>query len=238
MKLKLWTLSVALTLLTVGTAFAQPTPPPPPPPAGPPPPLPPGEAFGESRELLEQVMMTRLSRQLGLSDEQSLLLMRRFSELREQQQELRRERAEVMRELRGVVKKEQDEAALKQLMERLDGLNKKLAASNQDIRGAAKDMNLTVWQQAKLEIFLGEFEGEMRRIVQQARGGKSAADGLGPDRPRPFRGPDGALEGPGARLRDRDGDPRRPRQGKAGELPGPRPPRAPETPVPPTAPVE
>lgn len=236
MKKITWTTTLVLALVTAsGLVFAQPPGPPPggppgPPPgqmgAGPPmpppgqfgdgPPMPPPEMTAENRELLEQVMVGRLSREMDLTDEQSILFMRRFGDLRKQQQELRQERMEIMRELRPVLKKQEDEAALDRLMGRIEALNERSAAAEQTIRDSFSDLNLNIWQKAKLELFLSDFENQMRRIVQQAHGGR-----MGPDRPgqlreggRPVDGP--RRQGPGA---PGDGPPqdrprRMPRQGQ------------------------
>jgi len=52
-----------------------------------------------TRELLAQVMIARMSRELALDDEQTVLLVRRFSEFREQVRERQRQRAEMARDL-------------------------------------------------------------------------------------------------------------------------------------------
>ncbi|NLV45971.1 MAG: hypothetical protein GXY07_15895 [Candidatus Hydrogenedentes bacterium] len=189
-------------MVCVGIAWAQaPAPPPAPPahgvgkaPAPPPgpgkggPPMPPPEISEENRRLLKQVMVSRLSRDLGLNDEQSLLLMRRFDELQNRQRELQRERAEVMRRLRQVLKQQEDEAALHRLMERLEELKRQSAASEETIRRSFDGMDLNVWQKAKIELFINDFENQLRRIVQQARNGRPGQEKMAPGfPPRPPR---------------------------------------------------
>ena len=214
----------------VGAAAAQPP--------GPPPGLnvpPPDRA--ESRELMEQVMLTRLSRRLELSDEQSLMLMRRFSEVREQQQALRQRRSEVLRDLRGVLREKTDKAALERLMTQLKEIDHQIAASHQEVRNAAVGLDLDIWQQASLEVFMSEFEGQMRRIVQQVRGDRP---GMGPphgemmDAPgRPGMRRDQMqddLDRPRGPERLDEGLRRRPREGRQEGAPGQRPPRMPDRP--------
>ncbi len=215
----------ALLVLGVitGVALAQPPEPSdaPPPhmerPDGPPPPPDP-----ENRAMLEQVLVTRLSRRLGLNDEQSVILMRRFSELREQQEALRRKRMEILHGLRGVLRLEEDEAALKRLMGALAETDKELAAGERGAREALRDMDLNIWQQAKLELFLSEFEGDMRRLVQQVHGGRPMPPGMDKDQPRPRRGPEGMMD--------------RPRPTRPEDRQGPRHPRMPDMPTPPRRP--
>ena len=150
------------------------------------PPAPPQEITEENRKMLQQVMVSRLSMDLGLTDEQSIIFMRRFAELEEQQRVLRRERAEIMRKLRPILKDQRDEAALHRLMGRLEEANRKSAASEETIRRSFDEMNLNVWQKAKVELFLSDFENQVRRIIQQARDIQTGApQTLLPDRPRP-----------------------------------------------------
>lgn len=147
------------------------------------PPIPPPEISEENRRLLKQVMVSRLSRDLGLNDEQSLLLMRRFDELQNQQRELQRERAEVMRRLRQVLKAQEDEDALHRLMERLEELKRKSAAGEETIRRSFDGMDLNVWQKAKIELFISDFENQLRRIVQQARNKRPGQEKMEPGFP-------------------------------------------------------
>lgn len=203
-------LLAAFALALSGIASAQP----------PPGPLPPGarpEALPdpESREMLEQVMVTRLSRRLELSDEQSIILMRRFSDLREKQQRLRRERLDILQELRTVLRLEEDETQLRRLMQALRDVDARIAASEHEAREALRDMDLTVWQQARLELFLSEFEGEMRRLVQHMRGDRPMQPRMGPDmeRARPPREGDRPGDRPRPGRTDEDGRPRPRRPG-------------------------
>lgn len=191
-----WTLMTLAVIVAVssGIAWAQaPAPPAAPPagsianpsgpPSGPEKPLP--EINEENRQLLKQVMVGRLTRELGLNDEQSVLLLRRFDELQTRQRELNRERTEVMRRLRLVLKQQQDEEALHRLMERLEELKRQSAAMEETIRGSFDGMDLNVWQKAKIELFINDFESQVRHIVQQARKGhlREEWQESGPERP-------------------------------------------------------
>ncbi len=181
----------------------------------------------ENREMMEQVIASRLSQNLGLTDEQSIVFMRRFGELGKQQRQLRMERQKVIRELRKVTKQENDEKALNHLLGQLEDLNRRGIESEDAIRGAFKDMDLNIWQKAKVELFLIDFQDQMRRIVQQARNKRGPAEGLGPEGPRPH-------------PRPLDGPPRRPRPADAPGSPPPPPPpdvEVPGTPPPPPPPA-
>lgn len=166
------------------------------------------EQVAESRELLEQVMVTRLSKRVGLTDEQTVELMRRASEIRETQQKTRQQRGEVLRKLKAIIKQEQDETALTALMKQLESLNQQIKPLPEEMRTVLDGFNLSVWQQARFEVFLSEFDGEMRRVMQQARGGaKSGQTAEGAPRPQAPRDAANRLhqvegEGPGRRLRE------------------------------------
>ena len=150
------------------------------------PPAPPQEITEENRKMLQQVMVSRLSMDLGLTDEQSIIFMRRFAELEEQQRALRRERAEIMRKLRPILKDQRDEDALHRLMGRLEDINRKSAASEETIRRSFDEMNLNVWQKAKVELFLSDFENQVRRIIQQARNGGLNNENIAPGHSQPL----------------------------------------------------
>src|SRR5690606_38144583 len=66
----------------------------------------------ETRKLLEQVMIARLSKELSLDDEQTVLLVRRFAEQKQEVVSLNRERQVRMRELSAAVADGNDEGLI------------------------------------------------------------------------------------------------------------------------------
>ncbi len=152
-------LALCMFLLTTGTAHAVSELPPHTPDPAPP-------HYGESREIMEQVMITRLSRRLNLTDEQSVLLTRRFSEVRERQRALRNERMKTLNELRQALRANKEEEAVRTLLAQLADIDERMAAFPQEMRRPVHDLDLDVWQQAEFELFLNEFERQMRRILQ------------------------------------------------------------------------
>ena len=162
--LPLWVTVLAVALAATWTAAqAQEKPPPPEAPGVqvPPPPIPPdgkaskrpGAHMGKdgnqakAREMLEQVMIARLSSELKLNDEQSVVLMRRFTESREEKQSLNREHTEAMRALRGIVDQNKDEAALNECLARLRDIDTKLASHRQRLQ-ETMGADLSPWQKA------------------------------------------------------------------------------------------
>lgn len=253
-------LTLAGLLVIGGVAVNAQGPPPPPPPHGdfdgpPPPPPPPrsGRPGGDerSRELFQQVMVARLSKELDLNDEETVLLVRRFLDYKEEGKQLRRERTQLGKALRELVQggdanNDKIENKLGELMR----VDEQIAASK---RGLYEKMSadLAPVKKAKLYAFMQEFENELRRMaddIRDRRGGPPDGpphgrgpgrdnmrgpgpdgDRMGPppgDRPgRPDRpgGPPGRKHGPGP-----DGPPPPPRPGSGtptGELPAGPPPR-------------
>ncbi len=103
-------LAVALMAVVVLTpaAFAQPPdgpsrPPRPPRPAGPLMEQLAGMGEADIRSLVETVRMVKLSRELGLTDEQTVVLVRQYNEAKESGAKLQKERMELARELRELV---------------------------------------------------------------------------------------------------------------------------------------
>lgn len=187
----------------------------PPPEAGPPPPgiTPPGPApqkrpgaarEARGREMLEQVMVARLSAELGLTDEQSVLMVRRFSQFKKETQQLQRERAEVMKELRQTaLKGDADPAAVSPLLEKSLQLGEKIALQRQRLFHAMAE-GMDPVQQGKLLVFLEEFEGQMRQVVKTAQERRTPGppDRMGP----PPGGQPGPPPGPGIPRPHKQGD--------------------------------
>ncbi|HNY87354.1 MAG TPA: hypothetical protein PKN23_12700 [Candidatus Hydrogenedentes bacterium] len=187
----------------------------PPPEPGPPPPgiTPPGPApqkrpgaarEARGREMLEQVMVARLSAELGLTDEQSVLMVRRFSQFKKETQQLQRERAEVMKELRQTaLKGDADPAAVSPLLEKSLQLGEKIALQRQRLFHAMAE-GMDPVQQGKLLVFLEEFEGQMRQVVKTAQERRTPGppDRMGP----PPGGQPGPPPGPGIPRPHKQGD--------------------------------
>jgi Sec-independent protein translocase protein TatA len=122
----------------------------------------------ETRELLEQVLVARISRDLALDDEQTVLLVRRFAEFRERLGELYRERGRRLRELKQAVRDNTSEENIAALLNELMAIDDRITAARREAMQLS-EMDLTAWQRAKLYIFLGDFEGDMRQLLQRAR---------------------------------------------------------------------
>jgi hypothetical protein len=129
------------------------------------------EVAGEQvdpKELLEQVMMARISKELALDDDQAVLLVKRFSEYREQMSVMRKKRFETMKDLKQVVKDTAKDEDLKAKLDTLIALDEESSLARKELFESLSS-GLTEWQRARLYIFLTEFEGDMRRYLQRAR---------------------------------------------------------------------
>jgi len=126
------------------------------------------EAIGESRKLLEEVLMARLTRELALEETEAILMVRHMTELRDRMISLRRERSEKMRSLRQAVRESKDENRIDVLMEEVLSVNQKTSDAKTDLLNF-DDFELTTWQKARLLIFLNDFEADMRRLLNRAK---------------------------------------------------------------------
>lgn len=163
-----------------------------PPPAGPGP----GRAMNEStRELLEQVMVARLSKELTLDDEQTVLLVRAVSEFRDQMADLRRQRMQLSNELKGLVKEGKDNDAIEAKLQVLISHDEKTAVARRDLFERAS-AGLTPWQRAKLYLFMGDFEGEIKRLLKKAQDRVSNMRDGEPGNKNPLGRPRPGMRGP------------------------------------------
>lgn len=187
-------------LLAPVVSWAQPGPPPP---DGvgwrgngpPPPPGPHGDRRrgpgpdAQTRELLEQVMLARVSKELSLDDEQTVIMVRRFAEHKEEMRALLRERGARMRALSAAVRGNVDAATLEEALEAVQEADARIMSLKFSTYESLGE-GLTAWQRARLYLFITEFEDDMRRLVQQARdrarlGGEGPPPGRGPRRGGP-----------------------------------------------------
>ncbi|HEX71944.1 MAG TPA: hypothetical protein ENN65_01335, partial [Candidatus Hydrogenedentes bacterium] len=122
----------------------------------------------EVRELLQQVMIARVSEELALNDEQTVMMVRRFSEFRDQMRELMQHRGELVQGLERMLREGAEGPALEERLGAITGLDMEISQARLRIFEQAGE-GLTPWQRAKLYLFVSDFESEMRALVQQAR---------------------------------------------------------------------
>lgn len=136
---------------------------------GPPPVLPLGDMQeSDVREMIEMVMMAKLSRELELSDDETVLMMRRFSETKERVSELIRERSEAVKALKQILDQDAAEDELRAALDKLMALDKELRETRVRVFDqASADLSLT--QQARLYLFINEFDDQIRKLVMRAR---------------------------------------------------------------------
>lgn len=123
----------------------------------------------DARDLVETVMMVRMSEELNLSDEQTVMMVRRLRALKEEMIGMRRQRWALYRELKDALREASDDAAVAATLTALLEYDRQLETFKQD-RLEALSEGLTEAQRAKLYIFLCEFENDMRHLVHRAQG--------------------------------------------------------------------
>jgi hypothetical protein len=141
-----------------------------------------GEKSDEIRLHLENVVMARLTQELALDDAQTVLLVRKFSEYREKMRELRKQHRDLLKGMKEMVNTDKENAGIEAKLNEIQAYDMKIAQARQDcFKGLAADMK--PWQQAKLYLFMGEVENEMRGLMMKARERERAGKG----------GPEGAM---------------------------------------------
>ncbi|MDZ4859208.1 MAG: hypothetical protein SGI88_09485 [Candidatus Hydrogenedentes bacterium] len=123
----------------------------------------------EIREFVSTIMMVRISRDLKLNDEQTVLLVRHLQEMRDEMHTLFRERDHVFKEMKELAgKPEATDAELTGKLGELRLLDEKRSQAKSDVFDRASE-KMTVRQKAKLYVTLQEFEWQMRRLVQRVK---------------------------------------------------------------------
>jgi len=176
-------------------------------------PAPEGDAISdaEMRDLVETVLTARLAKTLGLNDEQTVLLVRRLSEYKDKLGTLRKERQAVVKTLKENLKSEKPEAEIQKNLDELMAKDDQIFEFRKSVYEKAGE-GLTTAQRARLYVFLGDFESDMRQLVQKARE-KAFRRGMG------YGPPGDASTSPQRRLqRGKDGTLPPPNGGRGGRL--------------------
>jgi len=144
-------------------------------------------------------MAARLSEELGLNDEQTVLMIRRFSEFKKEMNERKKQRGELLRELKTVL---QEGTPDEEIAPRLEGLLRHDQESVEFKRGIYERAceGLSVAQRAKMYVFLNEFETDMRKLIERARETRRerfrGLDSFDPRRPPDMDQPPHDMPGP------------------------------------------
>jgi hypothetical protein len=122
----------------------------------------------EIREMITTVMMARMSRELELTDEQTVVMVRDFADLRDTLSRLSDERHEVIETLRDKVDNGAPDAEIEPLLSTLMAVDEERDAVRRETFEKA-GAGLTISQRAKLYIFVQDFEWHMRKLIMKAR---------------------------------------------------------------------
>lgn len=120
------------------------------------------------RELINTVMTVRLAKDLDLSDEQTLLFAKRVGSYKDELLSLKGKRGRTTRHLREILDGDAPEEAVTERLDKLLALEREIAElTGKLVKTAEKDFNIP--QTAKLYLFLGDFEEDMRRLINRAQ---------------------------------------------------------------------
>lgn len=146
-------------------------------------------------ELIELVRVWRMMKEVGLSEEQALEMLKLGREVKKESGKVAEQRKRAMLGLRRLLDDpDTSDQAIKKELEKLDDLEERQRriAREHDRRMRA---GLTVRQQAKLQLFRTRFEGDIRRVIEFVRRQQAGAlhdgprHGRQPHPPGPPRGP-------------------------------------------------
>ncbi len=127
---------------------------------------PPQERARRGGRMLEQVMLARLSEELELSDEQTVLMVRKFTDFRARRAELRKEREHLMKGLREAIDRNAPDTEIEGQLARLREQNEALMALTRALyEELSKD--LSPRQRAKLFLFLERFDAEVQQMMRR-----------------------------------------------------------------------
>ncbi|MEA3364651.1 MAG: hypothetical protein U9Q79_03335 [Candidatus Hydrogenedentes bacterium] len=120
------------------------------------------------RGLIEMVRMIRLSQELGLNDEETVVLVRQYNAIKKEAGNVQKERQEIAKELRELVTTGAPDNDIEKTLDQLIAKDKEALMMRFDAfeRAAA---GLTPTQKAKLYVFMGDFEKRMRNLIEKAK---------------------------------------------------------------------
>ena len=120
------------------------------------------------RELVEALRIVRLSQALGLTDEEAATVVRSLGKWKKDLQRLKYERVRLERELRADLESKAGQEMVAKKFEALMELDLSIAQSTRRlVEAAGKD--LSPGQTAKFYLFLGDFDQELRRMINRAK---------------------------------------------------------------------
>lgn len=129
---------------------------------------PPNADGGKTKQLVQEILMARLAHELVLNDEQTVIMLKRFTEYRAQLDMFKKERLELIRALRTSVSAKEADTAIETKLKALAAHDVKVAEYKKNLYDGASE-GLSMPQRAKLYIFLSDFESDMRKLIQKAR---------------------------------------------------------------------
>ena len=202
--------------------------------------MPHGGPFGDLneqgvKELVQTVMLVRLTKELDLDTERTVVLVRQFEDAKEKSAALAEERKQIMQDLQQAVENKAPDEQINEKINALIAADQKMQEIKLDAFKEASE-GLTPTQKAKLYTFIHQFEDQMRKLVMRAKMRAGTAGMMTPDERGPgmrgmvspeSRGPGmrGMMapegQGPGMRGIARPGDRNRddvrpPAEGKRG----------------------
>ncbi|MCC6796805.1 MAG: hypothetical protein IT366_16930 [Candidatus Hydrogenedentes bacterium] len=123
----------------------------------------------ELREMVSTILMVRVSRDLDLTDEQTVILVKHMQEMRDELSKLYEERDVAMKALRDLVANDSaTDDAINAKLQELISLEEKRAGAKR-VAFEKLSAGLTTKQKGKLFVTLQDFEMQMRKMMSRAK---------------------------------------------------------------------
>lgn len=122
----------------------------------------------EAREVVEIVMIIRLSRELDLSEDETVILVRRMADFRDDLAQMHKEQGKLRKALQEAYFQNADDEALRSKLEKLREQDRRINNIRLDLHEKLSE-GYDARVQTRLYLFLQNFEESMRRMVQRVR---------------------------------------------------------------------
>jgi len=143
----------------------------------------------DTRDMIEDLRIVRLTKELNLTDQQLAKLLPRMREMQAARQEFQQKRVGLIKDMDDQLNGMASEKDLQAKLSEMDKLENDFQSKERESRKVMLGQ-LSVEQQARFFVFQEKFEREIRELIRGVRGGQQPGMGLQPGMgPPPSPGP-------------------------------------------------
>ncbi len=130
-------------------------------------------AVDDPAALIEELRVSRLTKELTLTAEQAAVFFPKLNELIRIEREFNAEKTALLNELKNLVKQESDDVRINEVLQRYEQANRRKFDAQIDKTEEMWTL-LTVTQRARFLIFQDEFNREIREMIKRIKTQKSS----------------------------------------------------------------